>query len=130
METTETPKRPKSAAGNVKTTPVRVSKETRRRILLDLARLNKKEHGRRIKPEDLIALALTLLEPRHYLQLVESTLSNADRLERRYLDYVKKHGHITKDAFLGSLLSGGHDAPSEKGQMARESIKPIQSDDP
>jgi len=34
------------------------------------------------------------------------SLSNADRLEQQYRDHIKAHGHITKDAFLGKLLSG------------------------
>ena len=105
MEGMDTVKKAKTAAKVAKTEPVRVAKETRRRILSDLARLNKKEHGRQVRADDLIALALTLVTPEHHTQLQDATLSNADRLQRRYLAYIKDHGAISKDAFLGKLLS-------------------------
>ncbi len=106
MDSTESVKKSKAGGAVVKTAPVRVSKETRKRIVIELARLNKKELGRSVKPDDLITLALTLLEPKHYAQLQDSTHSNADRLQRRYLAYVKEHGAISKDTFIGKLLTG------------------------
>ncbi len=106
MDNTELAKKPKAPGSLVKTAPVRVSKETRKRILAELARLNKKEVGRSVKADDLIALALSLLEPKHHAQLQDATLTNSDRLHRRYLDYVKQHGSTSKDAFLGKILTG------------------------
>lgn len=105
MDSTESVKKSKAGGVILKTAPVRVSKETRKRVLSELARLNKKDHGRNVTAGDLIALALTLLEPKHYSQLQNATLSNADRLEQRYRDFIKTHGQVTKDAFLGKLLS-------------------------
>ncbi len=105
MEHSPTAKKPKPA-GQVKTAPVRVSKETRKRIISELTRLNKKDLGRRIKVDELIALGLSLLTSEHHAQLQDATLSNADRLERRYLGYIKDHGPISKDRFLGKVLAG------------------------
>lgn len=127
METTIPAKRPRSTAAAVTTAPVRVSKETRKRILAELARLNKKDFGRAVKPDELIALALTLIEQKHHAQLQEATLSNADRLQLRYLAYVKEHGSISKDAFLGKLMEGGSAAGTTSNPPIQATEKSVET---
>jgi hypothetical protein len=105
MDTVQTEKKPKAKTKST-TAPLRVRHETRRKILSEIAKANKKDFGRRVKPDDLIALALSLLEPRHLKDLQEATLSNSDRLEREYRAYIAKNGPISKDAYLGKRLQG------------------------
>lgn len=90
----------------VSTVGLRVKRETKKKALSDLAKINKKDFGRNIRVDELIALALSLVEPKHVRELQERSLSNADRLERQFQDYIKVHGSISKDAFLGKLLAG------------------------
>lgn len=87
-------------------TSIHTRKETKKRITADLARINKKDFGRVIRAEEYLALAVTLITPEHILQLQESSLSNADRLERDYRKYLAQFGPISKDDYLGKRLSG------------------------
>ena len=107
MDNVPESKRPKPNAHGLVTTPIRVSRETKKRLLADLVRLNKKDLGRHVRADEVVALALSLLEAKHYTQLQDATLSNSDRLERRYREYVKKDGAITTDEFIGKLLTDG-----------------------
>ena len=92
--------------GKAPTVAMRVRRETKRRIAAELARVNKKDFGRKVRADDLIVLALSLVEERHITGLQERSLSNADRIEQRYQAFVKDHGPIAKDVFLGKLLAG------------------------
>lgn len=85
---------------------VRVKTETRDRVLAVVDRLNKKELGRKVIPNDVIGIALTLLKPEHYEEIQDSTLSNFDRFDREYQAYVGQHGPITKDEYFGKILNG------------------------
>lgn len=112
METKQDSKNTKQKPAAGSTAPIRVKRETRKKILLELAKANKKDFGRKLRAEDLIAFALTLIRPEHVAQLQETTLSNADRLEQQYREFVAKHGSISKDAYLGKLL--GSALPSKE----------------
>lgn len=105
METNQTKKEAKinkpSAHG-----AIRVRKDTRKRVLAELARINKKDFGRKVRPDEFIALAVSLVTPEHIVKLQESSLSNADRLEREYRSYISAHGPISKDEYLGKRLTG------------------------
>lgn len=94
------PKSPKKSASSIRVRP-----DTRKKLILELSKANKKDFGRRIKPDDLISLGLSLIEPEHIKGLQEKSLSNADRLDRDYRLYVQKNGPISKDEYLGLLLS-------------------------
>lgn len=69
-------------------------------------RANKKNYGRKVKDTDIIALALSLVEPQHILQLQEATLSEEDRLNMAHENYQKNNGKITRDQFIGKLMRG------------------------
>jgi hypothetical protein len=85
---------------------LRIRRETKRLIEADLEKVNKKDFGRRIRTEDYLTLALSLVTPQHIDKLREASLTNADRLERDYRTYITKHGPISRDEYLGKRLSG------------------------
>ena len=96
----------KTKQTNTPTVGLRVRRETKKRIQNELAKINKKDFGKRVRCDELIGTALSLLTERHVLELQNGSMTNADRLEIQYRDYVKKHGATTKDDFLGKILSG------------------------
>ena len=106
METKQDPKPAKPKVAQVSTVPVRVKRETKKRLLAELAKVNKKTFGKPVHLDDLVVVALGLITEQHITQLQDASLSNADRLEMVYREHVKAHGATTKDAFLGKLLSG------------------------
>lgn len=83
---------------------LRVKAETRKRVLTELAKINKKTFGRKVRVDHLLNLLLPLLKPEHIQKLQEDSLSNSDRLEMKYKEHIKKFGPISKDEFLGVLL--------------------------
>ncbi len=107
METNTTvEKKSKPKAKASATAPIRVRVETRKKILQEVAKVNKKDFGKRIRAEDVIALAMSLLTPKHIETLQDASLSNADRFEQEYRSYIAANGHISKDAYLGKRLRG------------------------
>lgn len=120
MEQAKTEKSIKAKAPNVSTVGLRVKRETKRRVMQDLAKINKKDFGKRIKADDLIALALSLVEARHVTALQQSSLSNGDRVEMLYREHVKRYGGTSKDEFLGKLLAEKLDveAPASDAAVA------------
>lgn len=83
-----------------------IRRETKKRIQAELAKINKKELGRSVLADDYIALAISLLTAEHIKTLQDASLSNADRLQRDFREYVAKFGHISMDQYLGLLMSG------------------------
>lgn len=84
---------------------LRVKPETRKRFLSELAKVNKKSFGRKVRADQLLSLLMTFMRPEHIQKLQQESLSNADRLEMRYREHVKKFGPVSKDEFLGLLLT-------------------------
>lgn len=105
METKVEAKSTKSKPA-IATIPIRVKRETKKRLIAELMKANKKEFGKRIKADDLISLALSLLQDKHIAELQDQSLSNTDRLEHQRKEFIKQHGPITMDAFLGRLMRG------------------------
>ena len=105
METNSTEKKVKGSKPSAHAS-LRVKKETRKRVLADLSKINKKDFGKSVHADELIALAISLVTPEHFQKLQERSLSNADRLERDYRAYISKHGQVTKDTYLGKRLAG------------------------
>lgn len=105
METNQSKKETKTAKPSAHGA-IRVRKDTRKRVLAELARINKKDFGRKVRPDEFIALAVSLVTPEHIIKLQESSLSNADRLDRDYKAFVAKNGPMPKDEYLGKRLSG------------------------
>lgn len=106
METSEQKKVIKQAPKKPNSTALRVSNETRKKVLTELSKANRKAFGKKIKCDALIARAITKLTAQDILELQEQSLSNEDRFEQRLRDYISKHGQITRDEFLGKVLGG------------------------
>jgi len=116
MDAIEPVKKAKAKSATVATVSLRVKRDTKRRVLAELAKVNKKDFGKAVRTDALISLALSLLNDQHIKVLRDGSMTNADRLELRYRDYVKKNGATSKDEFLGRILSengavNGSDAP-------------------
>ncbi|MGK5087918.1 hypothetical protein WDW86_10200 [Bdellovibrionota bacterium FG-2] len=109
-ETSKTASKQKIKVG---TDSLRVKKETKKRVLSEIASLNKKDYGRVITPDDLVAKAISLLRPEHLEDIKAQALSNKDRLEMRYQEYCAKNGKVSKDEFYGVLLSAGTEITAE-----------------
>lgn len=95
--------KPKVSSGT--SVSLRIKRETKKRIQAELAKVNKKEFGKKVRCDELIGTALSLLTEQHLKSLQDGSMTNADRLEIQYRDYVKKHGVTTKDEFLGKVLA-------------------------
>lgn len=105
MDQTTQVKANKTKQGSAPTVGLRVKRETKKRIQTELAKINKKDFGKKVRCDEVIGIALSLLTDRHIKELQDGSMTNADRLELRYREHVRKHGPTTKDAFLGALLA-------------------------
>ena len=107
MENVQVEKKPKTG-GTKKPSygALRVRRETKRQIESELEQINRKDLGRRVRADEYLALALSLITPKHLDQLRESSLTNADRLERDFRAYGAEHGPISRDEYLGKRLAG------------------------
>ena len=86
--------------------PVRIRPKTQLLLRKLLTQANQKDIGNKIKRDDLLHLGLSLIQDSHISDLKNQSLNNADRMELLYREYVKNHGPISKDAFLGRVMSG------------------------
>ena len=86
------------------TTPIRVKKTTLRSIRQILNRLNKKIHGRKVVVDDVVSMALSLLQDKHLEEIKEMTYSSQDHLDLQYQKYCKLNGYISRNEFLAMLL--------------------------
>lgn len=100
---------------------LRVKQETKKKVFAELAKINKKSYGRRVRPDQLISFLLSLLRPEHVQKLQDESLSNADRLDMKYREHVKKFGPVAKDEYLGLLL--GESDKSENQNAAVSTSK-------
>lgn len=89
---------------NTENVSIRVSKDSQNKINSLLKKLNVKDLGRQIKSADVVRKALEELNDDHLKELQDESLSNADRLEKRYSEHCEVNGFITKDEYLGQLL--------------------------
>ena len=104
MEQTTQTKVSKAKQPNSPTVGLRLRRETKKRIQMELAKINKKDFGKKVRFDELIGTVLSLLTERHIKDLQDGSMTNADRLELKYREHVRKHGPMTKDAFLGTLF--------------------------
>ena len=104
----------KARVSSTTSVSLRVKRETKKRIQAELAKLNKKDFGKKVRCDELIGVVFSLLTDQHLKALQEASMTNADRLEIQYRDYVKKHGATTKDEFLGKILVGSETVSNGK----------------
>ena len=91
--------------GDAKFVCVRIRASTKERASLLLEAANKKKHGCKIKFEDLVEIAFGLVADEHLKLLQERSLSNEDRKERLREKYIAIHGPISRDAFIGYMMT-------------------------
>lgn len=104
METSEVKKAAKPATKKSNSSAIRVSVETRKRMLSELAKINKKQFGKRVKLDALLLKLLPKLTAQDVSELQEASLTGRDRMEQSYRAYCTKHGHVTMDEYLSQLL--------------------------
>ena len=102
METSNSQK-PAKPAKKSSSSAIRVSNDTRKRLLTELAKINKKAQGKRVKIDALLACLLPKLTAKDVADLQEASLSGRDRLEQNYRAYCAKFGQLTMDEFLGVI---------------------------
>jgi hypothetical protein len=103
METSEAKKAAKPAAKKSTSSAIRVSVETRKRLLTELAKVNKKENGKRVKMDSLLLKLLPKLTAQDVSELQEASLTGRDRLEQNYRAYCAKFGQVSMDEFFARL---------------------------
>lgn len=102
-------KKPKDDAKVKSTGSASVKKldvETMRLLVLVRERVNKKNFGRRIRDSEILAIALKSISADQIKALQESSYTEKDRLNMAHEDYVRGHGKISMDEFIGRLLRG------------------------
>ena len=87
------------------TIPIRIHKPTARLLSSMVTKLNKKNLGKRVKADHVIAKGLSLLQEVHFEEIKAATYSSADQLELEFRKYCQLHGSISKDEFLKKILS-------------------------
>ena len=85
---------------------MRVRCKTKSRLEHSLRQANKDLFGKKVKVDDLILFALSLITDTHLADSCSKTLSNKDRMELLYRKLSKEKRGITRDDFLGMLLDG------------------------
>lgn len=103
METSEVKKVVKQSTKKFTTAAIRVTQETRKRLLAELARINKKPNGKRVKLDALLMKLLPKLTAQDVAELQEASLTGKDRVEQSYRAYCAKFGQITMDEFFVRL---------------------------
>lgn len=104
METSEAKKVAKPNVKKSNSAAIRVSLETRKRLLSELAKINKKQFGKRVKLDALLLKLLPKLTAQDLTELQEASLTGRDRMEQSYRAHCSKFGQITMDDYLAHLL--------------------------
>ena len=106
MEENENNAKKQSKKIKTNTTPIRVLKSTAKNLKSLVQKLNKKPLGKKVRIDDLLMKSLELLEEKHFNEIKDATLSNTDKLEFSYREYLKNNENISKDEYIGQLLNG------------------------
>lgn len=113
METSEAKKIAKPATKKSNSAAIRVSIETRKKLLAEIAKINKKQYGKRVKLEALLLKLLLKLTAQDVAELQEASLTGKDRVEQSYRAHCSKFGQISKDDYLVLLLKSESSKLSE-----------------
>jgi DNA-binding FadR family transcriptional regulator len=84
---------------------IRVSPQAKKSAEGLLQKANKKTRGRKIKMPELVALALEKVTDEDIQQLQRASWTRHDEMEVWRSIYSKKNGTLSKDDFLGVLMS-------------------------
>ena len=86
--------------------PIRIRKKTKSKLELLLRQTNKDRPGRKVKADDLICFSLNLLTEQHLAEICDKMLSNRDRMEILFQQFLKGRRGATREDFLGELIKG------------------------
>ncbi len=90
---------------DTKRTTIRVRESIKVGALAKLKEINRKDIGRALKLDDLFELAISRLTEADVKTLQEKSLSNEDRREILRQKYIAVRGPISRDSFLGFIIS-------------------------
>lgn len=79
------------------TIPIRIRKTTARLLQSYLKKCNYKSHGRRVKADDVIAMAISLLDDSHLEKIQSATYSSQDHLDIEYKKRTCTHCLATRN---------------------------------
>jgi|GEM_PF-6024317 len=103
METSEAKKAAKPITKKSTSAAIRVAVETRKKLLVELAKVNKKPNGKRVKMDALLLKLISKISAADVAELQEASLTGRDRMEQSYRAYCAKFGQITMDEFFAQL---------------------------
>jgi len=86
------------------TTPIRISKQTKKILDNLVKKSNSKKFGRVIKADDLVLIGLKKISEDEISKLQDNSISNKDRMEIAFSKHKRSHQSITRDEFLGLVL--------------------------
>jgi hypothetical protein len=95
----------KISKGGVKHASIRIKSSSKKLASSLRDEANQKTAGRTIKMEEIFELALSLMTKEHLKMLQERSLSHEDRKELLRQRYIELRGPISKDSFIGFLMS-------------------------
>ena len=104
----------KAVEKTTNSTSIPVSQETRRLIMQDVERINKKDFGRKVRVDEYVAVAIQHVTDADRKILQEGTLSPMDRLERDHRKYVAEYGQISLNDYHDKRLSGEIPPPKKE----------------
>lgn len=84
---------------------VRISLETKNAAEKILKSANNKKAGRKIKMDEVLCFAIGLIESDHIKKLQDSSLTFEDHKELMRQFYCETRSKISKDEFIGFLMS-------------------------
>ena len=97
---------PQRRAQNEKSSPVRIGIRSKEKLDALVKRVNRNKVGRKVKADDLIRFSLDLLNDEYLEEIRNKALSNKDRLEILFQRAAKERKGISRDEFLGLILTG------------------------
>ena len=84
---------------------VRIRTSSKERATALLLACNKKKSGRKVKFDEMFELAIGLVMDEHVKALQERSLTNEDRMEILRQRYIETRGPISKDQWLGFVMT-------------------------
>lgn len=108
----------KSIKNQNKMKSTRLSPETLKKADRVLQMANKKTAGRKIKLDQVLCVALDLVNEEHVKELQTRSLTNADRQEILRKKYSEMYGPVTPEEFIGVTMTPAYfDFLKEHGQI-------------
>lgn len=84
---------------------IRIGLDVQKKAKKILSIANTKKTGRKVKIDQVLNVALDLMKEEHIKKLQDQTLTNEDRKEILRQKYISINGPISKDEFIGFMMS-------------------------